>query len=85
MISINRRISAAQETEQRRQQVLTAQQEAERLRIEAEGQAAANRIIAESVSPALVQYLAAQKWNGVLPMATNGIPFIQIPGISPQQ
>lgn len=81
--AINRRISAAQETEQRRQQVLTATQEAERLRIEAEGQAAANRIIANSVTPELVQYLAAQKWNGVLPIATSGVPFIQIPGVSP--
>jgi regulator of protease activity HflC (stomatin/prohibitin superfamily) len=77
--AINRRISAAQETEQRRQQVETARQEAERMRIEAEGQAAANRIVAASVTPELVQYLAAQKWNGVLPYATSGVPFINLP------
>lgn len=81
--SINRRIAAAQETEQRRQQVLTATQEAERLRIEAEGQAAANRIIAQSITPELVQFVAIQKWNGVLPTATSGVPFIQLPGVSP--
>jgi regulator of protease activity HflC (stomatin/prohibitin superfamily) len=77
--AINRRISAAQETEQRRQQVLTATQEAERLRIEAEGQAEANRIIALSITPELVQYLAAQKWNGQLPAATSGVPFLNLP------
>lgn len=78
--AINRRISAAQETEQRRQQVETARMEAERMRIEAEGQAAANRIVAASVTPELVQYMAAQKWNGQLPQATSGVPFINLPG-----
>lgn len=77
--AINRRISAAQETEQRRQQVETARQEAERQRIEAEGQAAANQIIARSITPELVQYMAAQKWNGQLPAATSGVPFINLP------
>lgn len=78
--AINRRISAGQETEQRRQQVETARQEAERQRIEAEGQAAANRIVAASVTPELVQYIAAQKWDGKLPAATSGVPFINLPG-----
>ena len=80
--AINRRISAAQETEQRRQQVETARQEAERQRIEADGQAAANRIIAQSITPELVQYMAAQKWNGQLPSATSGVPFINLPGVT---
>jgi regulator of protease activity HflC (stomatin/prohibitin superfamily) len=79
--AINRRIASAQETEQRRQQVETARQEAERQRIEAEGQAAANRIVAQSITPELVQYMATQKWNGQLPAATSGVPFINLPGI----
>ena len=79
--AINRRIAAAQETEQRRQAVETARQEAERQRIEAEGQAAANRIIAQSITPELVQYMAAQKWNGQLPAATSGVPFINLPSV----
>jgi regulator of protease activity HflC (stomatin/prohibitin superfamily) len=77
--SINRRIQAAQETEQRRQQVETARLEAERLLVEAEGQANANRVIAESITPELVQFLAAQKWNGVLPLATSGTPLLHLP------
>lgn len=79
--AINDRIAAAQETERRRQQVETARQEVERLRIEAEGQAMANRIIAESISPELVAYLAVSKWNGILPTATSGVPFVQLPGL----
>lgn len=77
--AINRRIAAAQETEQRRQAVETARQEAERQRIEAEGQAAANRIVAQSVTQELIQYMATQKWNGQLPAATSGVPFINLP------
>lgn len=80
--SINRRIAAAQETEQRRQQVETARQEAERLRIEAEGQAVANRIIAESITPELVQMRAIEKWDGKLPQATSGVPFISLSNAS---
>lgn len=32
-----------------------------------------------SITPELVQYMAAQKWNGQLPSATSGMPFINIP------
>jgi regulator of protease activity HflC (stomatin/prohibitin superfamily) len=77
--AINRRIAAAQETEQRRQQVETARAEAERQQIEAEAQARANRLIAESITPELVQFMAVQKWNGQLPAATSGMPFVNVP------
>ena len=77
--AINRRIAAAQETEQRRQQVETARMEAERQQIEAEAQARANRVIAESITPELVQFMAVQKWNGQLPAATSGMPFVNLP------
>jgi regulator of protease activity HflC (stomatin/prohibitin superfamily) len=80
--AITRRLAEQQETQRRAQSVLTAQQEAERLRIEAEGQAAANRIIAQSITPELVQYFAVQKWNGTLPAATSGVPFIALPGVT---
>lgn len=83
--AINRRISAGQETEQRRQQVETARQEAERQRIEAEGQAAANRIVAASVTPELVQYMAAQKWNGQLPCDVQEAAEVSRQGLQPTQ
>lgn len=81
--AITRRLAEQQETQRRAQSVLTAQQEAERQRIEAEGQAAANRIIAQSITPELIQFIAAQKWNGILPQATSGVPFIALPGVTP--
>lgn len=77
--AINRRIAEAQQTEQRRQQVETARMEAEKTMIEAQAQADANRIIAQSITPELVQFLAVQKWNGQLPSATSGMPFLNVP------
>ena len=61
-------------------QVAVAQAEARRRVAEAEGIANANRLIAASITPETVQYLAVQRWDGRLPQATGGsTPFIQIP------
>lgn len=47
---------------------------------EAEAQARANRILAESITPTLVQYRLIEKWNGVMPTITGGAtPMIQLP------
>jgi regulator of protease activity HflC (stomatin/prohibitin superfamily) len=70
--AINRRIAADQNVE-------TARAEAERQQIEAEAQARANRAISESITPELVQFMAVQKWNGQLPAATSGMPFVNVP------
>ncbi|HUQ85666.1 MAG TPA: prohibitin family protein [Candidatus Limnocylindrales bacterium] len=58
-----------------------AQIEAETALVEAQGQADAQRKVEESgnLSPAYLEFLAIQKWNGVLPNATSGTPFINIP------
>ena len=47
---------------------------------EAEAQARANRMLAESMTPTLVQYRMVDKWNGVMPtVAGGGMPMIQLP------
>ncbi len=58
-----------------------AQIEAETALIQAQGQADAQKKLKESgsLTPEYLNFLAIQKWNGVLPNATNGVPFIQIP------
>lgn len=70
------------------EQKQVAQQNLERAKIEAEtastqarGQAGAQQILRESgsLTPEYLQFLAVQKWDGKLPYATNGTPFIQIP------
>ena len=44
--------------------------EAERIKLEAEAQAEANRILAESVTDALIRYQTIDKWNGQLPQVS---------------
>lgn len=47
---------------------------------EAEAQARANRLLAESMTATLVQYRMVDKWNGVMPtVAGGGMPMIQLP------
>lgn len=54
--------------------------EAQRILLEAEAKAKANRIIAQSITPQLIQFEALTKWNGTLPKVTGGaVPFINIP------
>jgi len=47
---------------------------------EAEAQARANRLLAESITPTLVQYELAKKWNGQMPQVSgSAIPMLQMP------
>ncbi len=47
---------------------------------EAEAQAKANRLLAESITPNLVQYEMAKRWNGQMPQVTGGaMPMLQLP------
>ena len=47
---------------------------------EAEAQARANRLLAESITPTLVQYELAKRWNGEMPQVTgSAMPMIQLP------
>ena len=47
---------------------------------EAEAQAKANHLLSESITPTLVTYEMAKKWNGQMPMVSgSAIPMIQMP------
>lgn len=70
------------------EQKQVAQQTLEKAKIEAEtattqaqGQANAQQILqtSGSLSASYLEFLAIQKWDGKLPNATNGVPFINIP------
>lgn len=54
--------------------------EAETALIQAEGQANAQKALRDNggLSPEYLQFLSIQKWNGELPKATSGIPFISL-------
>ncbi|MEP6619849.1 MAG: prohibitin family protein [bacterium] len=51
---------------------------------EAEAQARANELLARSITPTLVQYQLANKWDGKLPQVSGGAtPLIQLPTTKP--
>jgi regulator of protease activity HflC (stomatin/prohibitin superfamily) len=51
---------------------------------EAEAQARANQLLAQSITPTLVQYELAKKWNGQMPTVTGGAtPLLQLPAAKP--
>lgn len=51
---------------------------------EARAQAEANILLARSITPTLVQYEMAKKWNGQMPQVSgSAIPMIQMPGSKP--
>ena len=70
------------------EQKQVAQQNLEKAKIEADtavtqaqGQANAQKVLKDSgsLTPEYLQFLAVQKWNGVLPYSTSGVPFVNIP------
>ena len=88
--SINLKIQATQQAQQRENEVATAkaeaskavavaQGEADSRTIKAKAEAQANQIVSQSLTPELVQYNAIEKWNGSLPTYTGGaVPFINV-------
>ena len=53
--------------------------EAQAITLRAEAQAKANKILAESITPQLVEYEKVRKWSGALPTYTGGaVPMIQV-------
>lgn len=88
--SINKKIAATQEAQQRVNEVEKAKAQANIDREKAEGeadavliaakaQAKANQLLAESISPTLVNYKALERWDGKLPGSMHGaVPFVNV-------
>lgn len=88
--SINEKLKAVQFAQQRENEIQGTKAEAQKrieeargkaeaIRLEAEAQAHANKILSESITTTLVNYRALDKWDGVLPRMTGGVvPFINV-------
>lgn len=63
------------------QAVITAQAQAETVLIAAEAEAEANKKIASSLTPELIEKIKYDQWNGELPMVTGGSSLIAVDGI----
>ena len=59
---------------------IQAEGRAKAILAEAEAQAKANRLLSESITPTLVQYEMAKKWNGQMPQVSgSAMPMISLP------
>ncbi len=58
--------------------VLEAEAQAEAIRVQAEAQAEANRLLTASLSETLVEYEKVQKWDGKLPVVSDGNAIVDI-------
>lgn len=78
--SINAKIQATQNAMKVENEVATAKAEAQKIIVEAQARAEANKIVSQSLTPELVQYNAIMRWDGKLPSVTgNGaIPMINL-------
>jgi regulator of protease activity HflC (stomatin/prohibitin superfamily) len=59
---------------------IKAQGRAKAILAEAEAQAKANQLLAQSITPTLVQYEMTKRWDGKMPQVTGGAtPLLQLP------
>ena len=65
------------ETE-KRTAITNAEAEAEAIRIKAEAEAAANKALAESLTPEIIEYNKIQRWDGKMPQVTGGTPIVDL-------
>ena len=61
-------------------EIKKAEAKAEKMRIEAEAQANANKELADSISDALIDYQKIEKWDGKLPKVTGGNAIVSLDG-----
>ena len=62
------------------QKIVTAEAEAQALLIAAEAEAEANREIASSLTPQLIEKIKYEQWNGQMPKVTSGGAIVSIDG-----
>ncbi|WP_013324580.1 prohibitin family protein [Gloeothece verrucosa] len=78
---------ATEERQIAEQRSITAKKEAEALISKAEGEAKAQKLLQQTLTPALLQKMAIDKWNGQYPTVmgnSNALPLININPTSPQ-
>jgi regulator of protease activity HflC (stomatin/prohibitin superfamily) len=62
--------------------IIEAQAKADAILIEAEGQAKANEALRKSLTPEVVEYFKAQKWDGKLPISQGGTSILDTRSIT---
>lgn len=62
--------------------IIEAQAKADAILIEAQGQAKANEELSKSLTPEVVEYYKAQKWDGKLPVSQGGNSILDFRGLT---
>lgn len=89
--AIQKKVTAQQELElanietqtakvQAEKKIVDANAAAEATRIAAQAEAEANREIAASLTPELIEKIKYEQWDGVMPQVTGGTPIIDLTG-----
>jgi regulator of protease activity HflC (stomatin/prohibitin superfamily) len=71
-IALKKEQEVAQERAEAQKEIERAKGYAESVRIKSEAEANANKIVAESISPNLIQYEKVKKWDGKNPHIVTG-------------
>lgn len=84
--AIDNRVAANQELERKKTDKAIAAEEAERKKIEAQGESEANRIVEESLTDKVLQQQLIEKWNGTNPISigSEGV-IVDLPQSEPTQ
>lgn len=69
---IDNKNASVQRSLQAQNELVQAKAEAEKLVTKAKGEAEANRIVANSITPTLMQWKMIDKWNGIAPQVMGG-------------
>jgi regulator of protease activity HflC (stomatin/prohibitin superfamily) len=83
--AIEAKVTAQQQVETAKQLLAKTKVDAETALAQAQGQANAQAALKNTgaLSPEYLEYLALQKWNGILPLVTSGAtPFIDVSGFT---
>lgn len=64
------------------QVIVVANAEAEATLTRAQAQADANKLLSESITPEVIEYLKVQKWDGKLPTVTGTGSFMDVSGLT---
>jgi regulator of protease activity HflC (stomatin/prohibitin superfamily) len=84
--AIEAKVVAYQKFLQSQNQLKQTQVEAQQAIAAARGDAEANRLRRQSITPLTVQYDAVQKWDGHLPTVTSGaVPLINLGALTPSE
>jgi regulator of protease activity HflC (stomatin/prohibitin superfamily) len=79
--ALDSKIQATQDAMRVQNEVMQARAEKEKAIVVAEGQARANKLLSDSITPSLIKLKTIEKWNGALPLVGNSGNIVDVRGL----